>query len=74
MALLEGMRSTTVIKADIAIGDTVIEADKTTSPMNYNLNLLLEVFLDIRAFHDALLVRLGEVKTVLDTIETNTTP
>lgn len=74
MALLEGMRSTTVIKADIAIGNTVIEADKTTSPMNYNLNLLLEVLLDIRAFHDALLVKLGEVKTVLDTIETNTTP
>ena len=74
MALLSGMRTDATIINDVGVGDTTISEDKVLNPMNYNVNLLLEVLLDIRQFHDALLVKVSEVKTVLDTIEENTSP
>ena len=68
MALLSGMRTDATIIADVGVGDTTISEDKVLNPMNYNINLMLEVLLDIRQFHDALLVKLDEVKTAIEAI------
>ena len=68
MALLSGMRTDATIIADIGVGDTVISEDKALNPMNYNVSLMIEVLLDVRQFHDALLVKLEEVKTAIEAI------
>jgi len=56
------MRTKEQILADVALGNTVLSAEKGINPQNFNILLLLEVFLDIREQMTEALTVLEEIK------------
>ena len=66
------MRTQVQILADRAISNTIVEDEKLSCPMNYNIFLLLEVLLNIRTYlkrieddQEDVLAKLEEIRVLL---------